>query len=77
MSSSIEFIVESLKWLKSDNHVRHVTTCELGRCSSRLVSCLGEWVIDTMVGMDKDSSSAFPFWIYVGDGLAPRGGSFS
>ena len=54
---STEFIVESDEWLQNDNHVRHVTTVEPDMRRSRLTSCLGQVVIDTMVGMDKDSSS--------------------
>ncbi len=53
-----EFINESIEWLKNDNHVRHVSTCEPGLSCSHLISCLGQIVIDSMVGMDKDSSSA-------------------
>ena len=44
---------KSCKWLNNDSHVGHVTQGELGRHHSRLMSCLGQWVIDTMVGMDK------------------------
>jgi hypothetical protein len=48
---------KSFNWLNNDSHVGHVTQSELGRHHSRLMSSLGQWVIDTMVGMDKDSSS--------------------
>jgi hypothetical protein len=57
VGSSTEFIVESIVWLQNDNHVRHVTTSEPDMRRSRLISCLGQVVIDIMVGMDKDSSS--------------------
>ena len=50
---------KSYKWLNNDLHVGHVTQCELGRRHSRLISCLGQLVINTMVGMDKISSSAW------------------
>ena len=48
---------KSYKCLNNDSHVGHVTQGELGRHHNRLMSYLGQWVIDTMVGMDKDSSS--------------------
>jgi hypothetical protein len=57
VGSSTYFIVDSVEWLQNDNHVRHVTTSELDMRRSHLISCLGQVVIDTMVGMDKDSSS--------------------
>ena len=52
-----EFVVESVEWLKNDNHARHITTGEPDMRRSRLTSDLGQVVIDTMVGMDKYSSS--------------------
>jgi hypothetical protein len=59
VGSSTEFFVESVEWLQNDHHVRHVITSEPDMRRSRLISCLGQVVIDTMVGMDKDSSSEF------------------
>ena len=54
---------KSFKWLNLDSYVDHVTQCELGRRHSRLMS-LGQWIIDTMVGMNKDYSSEYlgPKW---------------
>jgi hypothetical protein len=48
---------KSFKWLNNDSHVGHVIQGELGRHHSRLMSCLRQWVIDSMVRMDKFSSS--------------------
>ena len=43
----------SFQWLNNDSDVGHVTKGELGRRHNRFMSCLGQWVIDTMVGLDK------------------------
>ena len=66
--SSTEFINESNEWLKNDNHSRQVSTCEPRMRRSRLISCLGQVVIDSMVGMDKDSSSVAGLAVHRGGG---------
>ena len=48
---------KSIKWLYNDLCVGNNTRGEFSRHCSRWMSCLGHLVIDTLVGMDKDSSS--------------------
>ena len=49
---------KSFEWLENDSSAGQGTQRSPSRRFSHLRSCLGQWVIDTMVGMDKDSSSA-------------------
>ena len=54
-----EIYPKSFERLENDSSAGHGTQRSPRRRFSHLWSCLGQWVNDTMVGMDKDSSSVF------------------